>query len=99
MSDKINIQAAFILGCVGFAGLEERATPPQVEIIATQDRHTVNEFVHGVAGQASRYCLVVKPGKWFVTAKWGSLKSQPKEVTLNPGQSLELDIVFGVQGL
>ena len=95
MNEQINIQAAYIHGHVGFAGLDRDVTPPHVEIVATQDRDMVNTSVPGIPGEASRYCLVVKPGPWNITAKCGPLESKPKQINLNPGQSLEVDFVFG----
>ena len=95
MSEQINIRAAYIHGVVGFAALNQNLIPPDVEVEARHDRNKVNTRVSGSAGQATRYCLVVEPGQWKVFAKCGALISQSKEVSLNSGQSFELNFVFG----
>jgi hypothetical protein len=95
MREEINITAAYIVGTVSFPDLRGMVAPPDVEVTAVQERLRSSTTVRGSAGKSVQYCLVIGPGKWLVHAKCGPLSSDPKPVTLKPGECFDLDFRFG----
>ena len=82
---------AFIMGQITVMGMTGRNFAPDVRIIAQTNGHTTDT----TAKNESSYVLLVAPGEWTVSAEVGGVISEPKKVSLESGQTVEINFSFG----
>jgi sarcosine oxidase gamma subunit len=90
-SYEIFTPTAFIVGQIIVTGMTGRSFAPDVRIIAQTTGHITDTTVKN----ESSYVLLVAPGEWTVTAEVGGVISEPKKVSLESGQSVEINFFFG----
>ena len=82
---------AFIMGQITVMGMTGRSYAPDVRIIAQTNGHTTDT----TAKNESSYVLLVAPGEWTVSAEVGGVISEPMKVSLESGQTVEINFSFG----
>lgn len=82
---------AFIMGQITISGMTGRGYTSEVRIIAQSNGHSTETR----SKSGSTYVLLVSPGEWMVKAEVGGVASEPRRVTLESGQTLEVNFVFG----
>ena len=93
MSDTHDVvtPTAFIMGQITVTGMTGRSFAPDVRIIAQTNGHITDT----TAKNESSYVLLVAPGEWSVTAEVGGVTSEPQKVSLESGESAEINFCFG----
>lgn len=90
-SHDIVTPTAFIMGQITISGMTGRGFTSDVRVIAQSDGHITDTR----SKNESSYVLLVSPGEWVITAEVGGVASEPKRVTLESGQTLVMNFVFG----
>lgn len=82
---------AFIMGQITISGMTGRGYTSEVRITAQSNGRSTETR----SKSESTYVLLVSPGEWLVTADVGGVASEPRRVTLESGQTLVMNFVFG----
>jgi len=90
-SHDVVTPTAFIMGQITVTGMGGRGFTSEVRVAAQSNGRTTDTR----AKNESTYVLLVTPGEWHVTAEVGGVTSEAKRVTLDPGQTLEINFCFG----
>jgi len=90
-SHEVVTPTAFIMGQITVTGMTGRNYAPDVRIIAQTNGHITDT----TAKNESSYVLLVAPGHWTVSAEVGGVVSEPQKVSLEPGETVEVNFHFG----
>jgi hypothetical protein len=82
---------AFIMGQISISGMVGRGNSLEARVIAQAE----GQIVDTVAKSGSTYMLLVTPGPWTVSAEVGAVVSKPTTVSLQPGETAEVNFWFG----
>ena len=82
---------AFIMGQINISGMTGRGFSAEARVTAKAN----GQATETTAKNGSTYVLLVSPGPWTVTAQVGAVVSEPMTITLEPGQTGEIDFWFG----
>jgi hypothetical protein len=93
MKEKYQVvtPTAFIMGQIQITGMAGRGYTAEARVIAKSS----GQVTETKARNESSYVLLVSPGAWKVTAEVGGVVSEPTNVNLEPGQTVEIDFWFG----
>jgi hypothetical protein len=85
----------FIRGTITVNGLPKEPTGLQIQIIAKSEsgQATGTAVPPNIGG--SGYALPLSPGKYFVSAIFGTTQSEQKQATVTNGQATEINFAFG----
>ncbi|MBZ5514721.1 MAG: hypothetical protein LAN62_07730 [Acidobacteriia bacterium] len=90
-SHHVVTPTAFIMGQINISGMSGRGFSTEVRVIAKGN----GQVTETTARNESSYVLLVSPGAWTVTAQVGGVASEPQNITLDPGQTVEIHFWFG----
>jgi hypothetical protein len=98
MSDEYT-PIGFVRGKVKALGLPHEFKAPEIIVRADRSSHEKDEVVEAVHLKSTAlgelYDLLVPPGKWVITAWFGSVKSAGRAVTVSEGETVTVDFAFG----
>ena len=79
------------MGQVQISGMAGRGITTEARIIAKSNA----QVTETKAKNEASYVLLVSPGAWKVTAEVGGVVSEPTNINLESGQTVEIDFWFG----